>query len=123
MFSELGSLLLITGQQTASQGHEQCVVAEQRAFSPESVRLSVRERERERWEERKTKVKRERGGREPICFGCWALIAVVRLGTMSAEALSSDKERESISCQWARQRGTDWCFFMEPAHTSWDSSL
>lgn len=44
MFSELGSLLLITGQQTASQGHEQCVVAEQRAFS---VRLSVRERERE----------------------------------------------------------------------------
>lgn len=47
MFSELGSLLLITGQQTASQGHEQCVVAEQRAFSPESVRLSMRERERE----------------------------------------------------------------------------
>lgn len=45
LFSELGSLLLITGQQTASQGHEQCIVAEQRAFSPESVRLSVRERE------------------------------------------------------------------------------
>lgn len=124
MFSELGSLLLITGQQTASQGHEQCVVAEQRAFSPESVRLSVREREREieiGGEKNESKA-RERG-REPICFGCWALIAVVRLGTMSAEALSSDKERESISCQWARQRGTDWCFFMEPAHTSWDSSL
>ncbi|KAK5867313.1 hypothetical protein PBY51_011817 [Eleginops maclovinus] len=34
---------------------------------------------------------------------------------MSAQALSSDKERESISCQWARQRGTDWSFFMEPA--------
>lgn len=49
MFFELGSLLLITGQQTASQGHEQCVVAEQRAFSPEAVRLSGR----------------KRGGREP----------------------------------------------------------
>lgn len=48
MFSKLGSLLLITGQQTASQGHEQCVVAEQRAFSLESVRLSVRERGEER---------------------------------------------------------------------------
>lgn len=47
LFSELGSLLLITGQQTASQGHEQCVVAEQRPFSPELVRLSVRERERQ----------------------------------------------------------------------------
>lgn len=47
MFFELGSLLLITGQQTASQGHEQCVVAEQRAFSLEAVRLSGRERERE----------------------------------------------------------------------------
>ena len=99
MFSKLGSLLLITGQQTASQGHEQCVVAEQRAFSLESVRLSVRERERER---------------ERNCM-LWALIAVAHLGTMSAPALSSDKERESISCQWARQRGTDWCFFMEPA--------
>lgn len=52
MFSELGSLLLITGQQTASQGHEQCVVAEQRAFSPEAVRLSAPERERERKRER-----------------------------------------------------------------------
>lgn len=48
MFSELGSLLLITGQQTASQGQEQCVVAEQRVFSPESVGLSVRERGEDR---------------------------------------------------------------------------
>lgn len=104
MFSELGSLLLITGQQTASQGHEQCVVAEQRAFSPEAVRLSAQEREGER--ERR---------RETVCCGHWALIAAARLGTMSAQALSSDKERESISCQWARQRGTDWCFFMEHA--------
>lgn len=126
MFSELGSLLLITGQQTASQGHEQCVVAEQRAFSPESVRLSVREGERERGgqkNEGKARQSERATGREAIRCGRWALIAVARLGTMSAEALSSDKERESISCQWARQRGTDWCFFTEPAHTSWDSSL
>lgn len=116
MFSELGSLLLITGQQTASQGHELCVVAEQRAFSPESVRLSVREREKGGEGEKASE-------RETICCGHWALIAVARLGTKSAQALSSDKERESISCQWAWQRGTGWCFFMEPAHTSWDSSL
>lgn len=108
MFSELGSLLLITGQQTTSQGQKQCVVVEQRAFSPESVRLSVRERE--------GRTEREREGeRESVCFGHWALIAAACLGTMSAQALGSDKERESISCQWARQRGTDWCFFMDPA--------
>lgn len=63
MFSELGSLLLITGQQTASQGHEQCVVAEQRAFSPESVRLSVREREIEMGREKNESKARERGER------------------------------------------------------------
>lgn len=61
MFSELGSLLLITGQQTASQGHEQCVVAEQRAFSPESVRLSARKRKGRRDTEKKRKRERERG--------------------------------------------------------------
>lgn len=69
MFFELGSLLLITGQQTASQGHEQCVVAEQRAFSLEAVRLSGRERERERG---KTAPEKER---ETVCCGHWALIA------------------------------------------------
>lgn len=43
--------------------------------------------------------------------------------------LSRDKERESISCQWARRRGTDWCLSAQrarplcPAHTGWDSSL
>lgn len=63
LFSELGSLLLITGQQTASQGHEQCVVAEQRAFSPESVRLSVREREIEMGGEKNESKARERGER------------------------------------------------------------
>lgn len=43
MFLELGSLLLlITGQQTASQGHGQCTVAEQRVFFPQAVRLSGR---------------------------------------------------------------------------------
>lgn len=62
MFSEPGSLLLITGQQTASQGHEQCVVAEQRAFSPESVRLSVRERGVERHREKERE-------RETVCCG------------------------------------------------------
>lgn len=67
MFFELGSLLLITGQQTASQGHEQCVVAEQRAFSLEAVRLSGRERERG-----KTAPEKER---ETVCCGHWALIA------------------------------------------------
>lgn len=36
-----------------------------------------------------------------------------RMGTTSTQALRSDKERESISCQWARQRGTDWCFFLD----------
>lgn len=112
MFSELGSLLLITGQQTASQGHEQCVVAEQRAFSPESVRLSARKRKGRRDTEKKRKREKERE-REDCML--WALIAAARLGTMSAQALSSDKERESISCQWAWRRGTDWCFFMEPA--------
>lgn len=49
MFLELGSLLLlITGQQTASQGHGQCTVAEQRVFFPQAVRLSGRGREGER---------------------------------------------------------------------------
>lgn len=41
------------------------------------------------------------------------MIAAAQTGTTSTRALRSDKERESISCQWARQRGTDWCFFMD----------
>lgn len=60
MFSEPGSFLLINGQQTASQGHELCVVAEQRAFSPESVRLSMREKERGGDRERKKEGVRAR---------------------------------------------------------------
>lgn len=58
----------------------------------------MRERERERVD---------------VCWG--ALICAARSGSMSAQALSSDKERESISRQWARQRGTDWCFSMDAA--------
>lgn len=109
MFSELGSLLLITGQQTASHGHEQCVVAEQRAFSLESFRLSVREREGWRDTERNCML--------------WALIAAARLGTMSAQALSSDKENLYPASGHGSVGLTGASSWSLPAHTSWDSSL
>lgn len=71
MFFELASLLLITGQQTVSQGHEQCVVAEQRAFSLEAVGLSRREGGGREQGAREPRRKRER---ERDCT-LWALIA------------------------------------------------
>lgn len=115
LFFELGSLLLITGQQTASQGHEQCVVAEQRAFSPEAVRLSGR----------------KRGGREPqrkrerlyvVGIGHWLLqrewaSRQLRLWALiKKENLYPASGHGSVGLTGA----SSWSM---PAHTSWDSSL
>lgn len=113
LFSELGSLLLITGQQTASQGHEQCVVAEQRAFSLEPVRLSARE-----WGEERER-KRER---ETVCCGhwlpqrAWAPCQLRLWALIKKENLYPASGHGSVGLTGA----SSWSL---PAHTSWDSSL
>lgn len=118
LFSELGSLLLITGQQTASQGHEQCVVAEQRAFSPESVRLSAREREGRRDTDRK----RERERLYVVGIGhwlpqrAWAPCQLRLWALIKKENLYPASGHGSVGLTGA----SSWSL---PAHTSWDSSL
>lgn len=104
LFSKLGSLLLITGQQTASQGHEQCVVAEQRAFSLESVRLSVRERER------------------TVCCGHWLLQRTWAPCQLRLWALIKKENLYPASGHGSvgQTGASSWSL---PAHTSWDSSL